>query len=290
MKAALFADVHGKLLLPFKLAALYQQETGHQLDVILQCGDLGAYPHLETLDKATLRHAARDRDELGFHDDFATDKPAIRHFLEELGLRMFCVRGNHEDHDYLDRLEAQHPTEPLFPIDVYGRVWMCKTGWPQHFRTATDELSFVGIGRIGDRKGRRDKRFIQVYEQQAIRQLYKTKQLFDVLLTHDKDDASQRGYGMADIQKLLDNVIFAYHFHGHTGEPFQLTANSNGITTTVKIKELEFEPSGVLPAGCMVILEKTGEALTLEVVPTSLTNKLTKHTWHSAWPAATKSA
>lgn len=282
MRAALFADVHGKLLLPFKLADLYQRETGNKLDVILQCGDLGAYPQLESLDKATLRHAARDRDELGFHDDFVADKPAIRRFLGTLGLRMLCVRGNHEDHNYLDRLEARYATQPMFPIDVYKRVWMCKTGWPQHFRAEQEELTFVGIGRIGDRKGRREKRFIQEYEQEALRQLHKTKQLFNVLLTHDKDDASQRGYGMADIQQLLDNVIIEYHFHGHTGEPFQLTPNSNGLTTTVKIKELEFEPSGVLPAGCMVVLEKLGEVLTLEVVPTSLTNKLTKHTWHAA--------
>jgi hypothetical protein len=45
--------------------------------------------------------------------------------------------------------------------------------------------------------------------------LLKTKNTFDVLITHDKDD-SQSGYGMTEIREVLDNVIFQYHFYGHT--------------------------------------------------------------------------
>ncbi len=72
MKIALFSDIHGKFLLPFKLVDLYQQETGNRIDLILQCGDMGAYPSLENMDKATLKHAKYDRDEFGFFDDFTT--------------------------------------------------------------------------------------------------------------------------------------------------------------------------------------------------------------------------
>lgn len=70
MRIAIFADIHGKFLLPFKLVDLYQKETGNEIDLILQCGDMGAFPDIKNLDKATLRHASRDRDELGFYDDF----------------------------------------------------------------------------------------------------------------------------------------------------------------------------------------------------------------------------
>ena len=55
MKIALFADIHGKFLLPFKLADLYQKKTGNKIDYILQCGDMGAYPNTKNLDKATIR-------------------------------------------------------------------------------------------------------------------------------------------------------------------------------------------------------------------------------------------
>ena len=81
MRIALFSDIHGKVLLPFKLCDFYQKKTGKKIDLILQCGDIGAYPNLEALDKATVKHAKYDRDELGFHDDFTVVNEEINSFL-----------------------------------------------------------------------------------------------------------------------------------------------------------------------------------------------------------------
>ena len=280
MRVAIFSDIHGKILLPFKLVDRYQQSTGQSVDLILQCGDIGAYPNLDNLDKATIKHAKHDRDELGFHDDFTTDNPDIRQYLDQLDLHMICVRGNHEDHDFLNPLEAQSADDPRFPIDVYQRVWVCKTGQVQQFKKGNETLRFVGIGRIGDRKGRSEQRFIQDYERAVLKKLAKTKAHFDILISHDKDDLGDQGYGMSEIRTILDQVIFHYHFYGHTGAPFSIATDDNGITQACKIKELEFTDSGVLPPGCMVILEKTGpEAFAFEVVDTALTNQLTKHNW-----------
>lgn len=279
MKIALFSDIHGKILLPFKLVDLYQKETVHKIDFILQCGDMGAYPRMENLDKATIRHARNDRDELGFHDDFAKENPAIKAFLNKLNLNMICVRGNHEDHDFLDELEKENPHSSLFPIDVYKRVLVCKSGFIQTLEKENEVLRFVGIGRIGDRNERSEKQFIQDYERQKIRKLFKEKDPFDVLISHDKDDSSQRGYGMAEIRKLLDHVIFHYHFYGHTGEPYQQETDDNGITQSVKIRELEFNSSGMLDKGCMIILTKEKEELSIEVVDQKLTNTITKFNW-----------
>lgn len=279
MKVAIFSDIHGKLLLPFKLVDLYQKETGNKIDFILQCGDMGAYPDIEKLDKATLKHAQYDRDELGFHDDFITVNNEIKAFLDELNIPMLCVRGNHEDHDFLDKLESEQFQTGLFPIDAYEKVYVCKSGLKQELRAGDEVLTFVGIGRIGDRKGRTEKRFIQEYERKEIKKLLKTKDTFDVLITHDKDDSSERGYGMAEIRQVLDNVIFHYHFYGHTGEPFKQETDVNGITQTIKVKELEFNQSGVLEDGCMIILTKENEALSIETVDRKLTNRLTKYNW-----------
>lgn len=279
MKIALFSDIHGKILLPFKLVDLYQKETGNTIDFILQCGDMGAYPDIENLDKATIKHAQYDRDELGFHDDFTKINQNIQSFLDELNINMICVRGNHEDHDFLDTLEQVSLQNSLFPIDVYERVFVCKSGLKQELKTENEGLTFVGIGRIGDRKGRSEKRFIQDYERKEIRKLLKTKDSFDILITHDKDDSSQRGYGMAEIREVLDNVIFHYHFYGHTGEPYKQELDFNGITQSVKIKELEFNESGILEKGCMIILTKENGALNMEVVDQKLTNKMTKFNW-----------
>lgn len=278
MKIALFSDIHGKILLPFKLVDLYQKETGRKIDFILQCGDLGAYPNIENLDKATIKHAQYDRDELGFHDDFTKENSEIKAFLDELNINMICVRGNHEDHDFLDSLEKENPQNSLFPIDIYERVFVCKSGLEQKLETEDEVLHFVGIGRIGDRKGRTEKRFIQDYERKEIRKLLKTKDTFDILITHDKDD-SQSGYGMAEIREVLDNVIFQYHFYGHTGEPFKEETDSNGITQSIKVRELEFNESGILEKGCMIILTKENGELSIEIVNENFTNKMTKFNW-----------
>ncbi len=282
MRIVIFSDIHGKVLLPFKLADLYQTETGNKIDFILQCGDIGAYPTIENLDKATIKHAQYNRDELGFYDDFTEINTSIQSFLDRLNINMICVRGNHEDHDFLDKVEKENGQNRLFPIDIYKRVFVCKSGMKQELKTADKTLTFVGIGRIGDRKGRTEKRFIQEYEKKEIKKLLKTNETFDVLITHDKDDSSRRGYGMPEIRELLDNVIFHYHFYGHTGEPFQQEIDFNGITQSVKIKELEFNHSGILPKGCMVLLQKNAENnLIIEIAEQTLTNKLTKQNWKS---------
>lgn len=278
MRIAIFSDIHGKILLPFKLVDLYQKETGNKIDFILQCGDMGAYPNIENLDKATIKHAQYDRDELGFHDDFTKTNHEIQSFLDELNINMICVRGNHEDHDFLDNLEKENSQNSLFPIDVYERVFVCRSGLEQKLETEDEVLNFVGIGRIGDRKGRTENRFIQDYERKEIKKLLKTKNSFDILITHDKDD-SQSGYGMAEIREILDNVIFHYHFYGHTGEPFKQETDFNGITQSIKIKELEFNESGILEKGCMIILTKENGELSIEIVDQKLTNKMTKFNW-----------
>lgn len=278
MRVAVFSDIHGKILLPFKLVDLYQKETGNKIDFILQCGDMGAYPSIENLDKATIKHAQYDRDELGFHDDFIKTDRKIKSFLDELNINMICVRGNHEDHDFLDNLEKENSQNSLFPIDVYERVFVCRSGLEQKLETENEVLNFVGIGRIGDRKGRTEKRFIQDYERKEIKKLLKTKDTFDVLITHDKDD-SQSGYGMTEIREILDSVIFHYHFYGHTGEAFKQETDFNGITQSIKVKELEFNESGILEKGCMVILTKENGELSIETVDQKLTNKMTKFNW-----------
>lgn len=248
LRFAIFADIHGKFLLPFKLVAHYQQLTGNRIDWILQCGDMGAFPTKDTMDKATLRYAKNDPDELGFMREFRQDKAEIRQFLDDLNIKMLCVRGNHEDHAFLDKLENQ-TDQAIFPIDVYQKAYVCRSGVPitltTHSRIIESQTNaneetciLVGIGRIGDKKGRNDPTFIQDYERVAINKLKKSKTDYDILLTHDKPSESERGYGSTEIAELLDQVAFGYHFYGHTGEPYHSQIADNGITQSIKVAEL----------------------------------------------------
>lgn len=70
MTIILFADLHGKVLLPFKMVEAWQKQYGEKADLILQCGDIGAFPDTKNMDKATLRFAKKNLQELGFSSDF----------------------------------------------------------------------------------------------------------------------------------------------------------------------------------------------------------------------------
>jgi predicted phosphodiesterase len=280
LKIAIFADIHGKILLPFKLVDLYQKTTGEKIDFILQCGDIGAYPNIENLDKATLKHAQNDPDEMGFHEHFTNINTTIELFLNDLGIDMICVRGNHEDHDFLDQLE-QSSSNSLFAIDAYNRVLICKTAHIQTLKKGTEELTFVGIGRIGDRKGRIESRFLQNHEKEAIKTLSKTDKMIDILISHDQSSSNEADYGMLELHQLLQKVIFQYHFHGHTGQPFSEEIDANGLTNVIKIKELEFESTGILPENCMIILEKAADdKINFKTVSQQLTNQIDKYNWN----------
>ena len=238
------------------------------------------------MDKATLRHAARDRDELGFMDDFVHAKPPIAQFLDRLNLNMLCVRGNHEDHEFLDELERQS-VQAAFPIDAYRRVWVLKTGEPFVLQKDGESLEILGIGRIGDRKQRPHGEFIQEYERQTLRRFVKdclkNKHDPDVLITHDQPANSQSGYGAKEIAEVLDQLAFTYHFYGHTGEAYQQNLADNGMTQSVKIKELEFDRQGKLSEGCMLILEveqqEGGKQFTLSPVPLNEIIHFMRDTW-----------
>ncbi len=276
MNIAIFSDIHGKFILPFMLVDIYQKETNNKIDLILQCGDMGAYPDVSNMDRATLKHAKYDRDELGFSDFFINKNNKIEDFLTNLEINMICVRGNHEDHDFLDELESKSE-DSKFSIDCYQKVWVCKSGWIQEFQKGDEIMRYVGIGRIGDRKGRSDAKYIQEYEMKMIKKLYKSKEDFDILITHDQSTSRSDNYGMKEINDLLNEIPFKHHFYGHTGQPFFQTTDSNGITNVIKISELEFDETGILPSGSMIVW--SSEKNEIEVVSTKIINQITKHNW-----------
>lgn len=81
--------------------------------------------------------------------------------------------------------------------------------------------------------------------------------------------------------QALDNIAFPYHFYGHTGEPFNESLADNGITNSVKIKELEFNAKGKLEEGCMMILEKENHKISLIKVPLFDIVHFDKQSWHN---------
>ena len=307
MNIAVFADLHGRILLCLKLVERLQRERNLQIDLILQCGDMGIFPNRQTLDKATLKHAKRDPTELGFHRYFVNPQSQVVTLLAKLTCNMLCVRGNHEDHLFLNQLETQAQTS-RYSVDCYQRLFMCKTGELQTFpcnvepippndapndsppsQTSSNEnINIVGIGRIGlpAQKNPSDKQiYLQPYEQTALQKLSQhpivKHEGIDILITHDSPlNFLTKGLGMSEINAFLMEHQPSYHFFGHTGTPYHLQLFDNNVTQSCKIAELPWKPNGLLPEGCLVLINWQNRfEHQIEVINDDWLKEYTRATW-----------
>jgi Icc-related predicted phosphoesterase len=257
MNIAVFADLHGRILLCFLLCARWEQETGEHIDAILQAGDLGAYPSQGGMDRATRRHGRFDATEYGFATDFTIYREDVSRTLERTRCPLMFVRGNHEDHAWLDALERQSD-DPLFPIDAYRRIYCLKTGIPYTLQAADASMVVLGIGRVGPPVGESEAekpKYIQEYEMERLYSL--AAMSLDVLLTHDVPlHAIEPHTGMEEIRLILDAYKPLYHFYGHTEELFRTHLDPNGVTTACRMADLNWRHGthGHLPPGVMGIL------------------------------------
>lgn len=292
MNIAVFADLHGRLLLAFKLCARWQKETRERVDLILQAGDLGAFPAMEGLDRATRKYAERDPTELGFMQHFLAYDPAVAAILAETSCPMIFVRGNHEDHAWLDELEQQSK-DTIFPIDVYQRVYNLKTGLSWTFQQHDEQITVLGIGRIGavpEEEDSQQARYIQHYEAERLAQRAKTP--IDVLLTHhsrtdfvilERGVKIKASTGMQEINAALDEDQPAYHFFGHYGGPAQVRTDTNGVTCSVKLADLHWAyHSPLLEEGSMGLLRwHNREQHSFEVLDAPWMKEYSSLTWRN---------
>jgi Icc-related predicted phosphoesterase len=291
MHIAVFADLHGRLLLAFKLCARWQQETGERIDLILQAGDLGAYPARERLDRATRAYAERDPTELGFMDHFTRYDAQVAAQLAMTDCPLVFVRGNHEDHFWLDELERQCASA-IFPIDAYQRVYHLRTGLPWTFQRQDERITVLGIGRIAppaEAEDRQQARYIQQDESARVYALGTDP--VDVLLTHHArpdfvlleraGTTIRAGSGMPEIASLLERKRPTCHFFGHYGGPPQVRTDPNGITLSVKLADLHWEHNGsALQAGSMGLLHwQSRTQYTFEVLDTPWLRAYNAWTW-----------
>jgi Icc-related predicted phosphoesterase len=284
MNIAIFADVHGRILLCFKLCERWERETGEQIDLVLQAGDLGVFPDISRLDKATIRHTQDDPSELGFAHDFTEYKPDVAEQLSHTTFPLIFVRGNHEDQEWLDALE-QKADDPIFAIDPYERIFCLKTGVPYAYSLHGETISILGIGRIAAPRGEREPyrpKYIQPHELERLYGLDRVN--FDILLTHDSAiDSVTKGFGMEEIRLVLDAYAPLYHFHGHTEEPLTRCDDDNGATTVYKMADLHWDKASrgkPLEPGAMGILRwKDRLNQTFEVVDQPWLKEYTTSTW-----------
>ena len=62
-------DVHGRVFHAVAVAATWQAATGQKFDLIIQAGDMGAYPDESRMDASTLRYLKSDPSEAVIRPD-----------------------------------------------------------------------------------------------------------------------------------------------------------------------------------------------------------------------------
>jgi hypothetical protein len=209
-----FGDLHGRVLPAFRLASYWTRTYGTPLAGILQVGDLGYFPDLTRLDKATVRHAADDPLELGVQDVIRPTDLADGIFEEPTcppGL--WFTAGNHEDFDVLARLSMSHTKFNSFPVDHYCMVNAIQNGRVTELDGGLRVAAIWGVD--GAESSRRtnlpDRGYIT---EKAIDLLL--RQPFDVLLCHDAPYSAKRaGFGSKLLAMLIELSRPAFCFFGH---------------------------------------------------------------------------
>jgi hypothetical protein len=287
---AVFGDTHGHLRLMFQLCRLWQRQQGVHLDGILQCGDLGFFPDLTRLDKATRRFADRDPEELGFAYYFRLPEPTSQDSLLHSTLGgdaesldtvrcpvIFC-HGNHEDFRELERVTSG---AAMTSVDAFGRLFFLRSG-------EMTELHGLRVGAVGGAPELPDEEASPVLgkhvSERAVARL--RRQTFDVLLTH----GSARGlggetdrWGSTLLRELIEGCQPAYHFYGHHRDP--IPAANVGRTHCVWLNDVNFRrerhgQQGQIEHGCMGMLRwKSSEDHAFAIIDEPWFRQVSAATW-----------
>jgi Icc-related predicted phosphoesterase len=184
MNIAVVGDIHGHLSLTYAVLGKWQIETGRKIDVILQCGDMGAFLATSQLDRATTRRKDSDPEELGFAQYVGANPPAT--LLDPRPLMVF-IPGNHEDFSFLEeRDRAAPPSESIYPVSDDGKISALRSGRIWTFGLGDERVRVAGISGIagGSLKKSRHPRY-HISDDDSIELAATGAGSIDILISHD---------------------------------------------------------------------------------------------------------
>lgn len=206
-------DVHGRVFQAIVALATWQERLGKSFDVLIQVGDLGAFPDPTDLDPATNRYLAADPSEADFSRLLqATDEHAhaLRLLREQFVSPIYFIRGNHEDFDWLRQLpvDGEDGTAGVDPFGLFRYV-------PDATVLRFGELR---VGFLGGVEERSDAASIDYHRYELLMDL--GPNVLDVLVTHEGPYGSSRGYrgdihGSKIISDLIHRTQPRFHIAGH---------------------------------------------------------------------------
>lgn len=235
------------------LSRTWEARSGRSLDGVLQVGDMGAYPDHARLDRATRRHAERDRDELGFAEYIGGCAEGAA-LLEGTDWPVLWIRGNHEDFDYLSTFHTPTAVDP----------WQRLVFLPDGQQATVAGVRIGAMGGIAPRqeggpmKGRRQRHSTPGTSDPRLipRRLIHTTFVDttpDILLTHAGPKIPGLSSGSAQLVTLCQRIRPAVHLFGHHHRSLSPTPGPGG-STLIGLDHLNFRQGRMLPR-CWGILE-----------------------------------
>ena len=274
-----FGDLQGRILPAFRLATVWAREHDTPVAGILQVGDLGYFPDLARLDKATVRHAKDDPTELGAQDIISPNPLADAVFDDpDCPPALWFTAGNHEDHDALVSLSQASGRQPDFVVDAYCRVRCIKDGRVAPLKAGPRVGALWGIDGQGPHCRKRLPERAYLSARSADRLLIES---FDVLLTHDAPlDAKRVGYGSEMISAVVQLARPRFAFFGHYhGEGSRIDRDFGG-TEVYHLSGLELGGrDGCAEPGSVGALTWDGEAGEFAFLNPDWLRTFTRHNW-----------
>lgn len=291
-----FGDLHGRVLPAFRFGSFWSRRKRRPLAGLLQVGDMGYFPDLSRMDRATVKHAKDDVLELGTLDVVTTNPLADKVFEEDADCPpgLWFTAGNHEDFGELERLSRGSGRDPDFVVDAYCRVRGIKDGHVITLapggeggsRSEPGEGASRGLrvgaiwGVDGDgpncRKNLPPRGYIH---EQSVTQL--AWEEFDVLLSHDgPPDAKRAGCGSEALRALLEVSRPAFAFFGHYGGDGSRVAGEYDPTDVYHLAGFELRTRDGHPeTGSVGVLEQTADGWSFEFVGDDDLKPFTRHNW-----------
>lgn len=267
---AVLGDLHGHFVLAYRLLARWERETGKKIDLILQVGDLGAYPDPSRADSATRRFAEKDPDELSFADFYAGEGQALEVFRNGSyePADMLFIKGNHEDFDFLHDIGSGPP--PI-PVDAFSKILFLPSGTVTELLPYGIPLRVAALGGIAVDGGAHHDSVSKHYTHREVLRLLGAGEV-DVLLTHDGIlgelgglEPSLSSAGSGEIASLVRDLQPSFHFFGHyhcRGRELPQV----GRTRSIHLNEVNFQGRLRLRPGCIGILSWATDHSSFEFV------------------------
>ncbi len=184
MNIAIVGDVHGHLALMYAILGKWQSESSRKIDLVLQCGDMGAFLPTSQLDRATIRRKDDDPEELGFAQFVGAHPPAT---LLDPRPPLVFIPGNHEDFSFLEeRDRAVSSSEAVYPVSDDGKIIGLRSGRIWTVGAGDEQVRIAGISGIagGSHKKSRNPRY-HLSDEDALALALASPGSVDILISHD---------------------------------------------------------------------------------------------------------